>query len=473
MVDLNNLDLTKLSGLNIHFIGIGGAGMSGIARIMLAKSIEVSGSDKSESQMTMALKALGAKVQIGHDAKNIDGADLVVVSAAISKNNPEYAAAVTAGIPIAARATALSWLLSDSRSVAVAGTHGKTTTTAMLTVALQAAGVDPSFAIGGTINSAGTNAHSGNGDVFVVEADESDGSFLAYQPFGAIITNIEMDHVDHFTSEEHLFQTFAEFVTSIKTGGFLVVCGDDSGVKKLIQMIINSNIKIITYGQGPDNDYQISRIQLAAESSTAQITINGRKAGELALAVPGLHNLLNSLAAFAAGCALGANEVKLIQGLSSFSGTKRRFELKGDVNGIKVIDDYGHHPTEIAVTLTAARKLAGSGRVLTVFQPHRYSRTSAFAKEFAQSLALSDFVYLLEVYAASEKPIEGVSALLISKLMPTNKVQFEPSMLQVVTDVAGAAKSGDVIIILGAGDVSSLSAPILEAISTNQFGASV
>jgi UDP-N-acetylmuramate--alanine ligase len=471
MINLADLNLKKLSGLNIHFIGIGGAGMSGIARIMLAKSIEVSGSDKNESQMTLALKALGAKVQIGHDAKNIDGADLVVVSAAISKNNPEYAAAVAAGLPIAARATALSWLLSDSKSVAVAGTHGKTTTTAMLTVALQAAGVDPSFAIGGTINSAGTNAHSGSGDIFVVEADESDGSFLAYQPLGAIITNIELDHVDHFTSEDQLFKTFADFVGSIKPGGFLVACGDDSGVKKLIKMNANQNIKIITYGQGPDNDYQISRINLAPQSSTAQITINGRKAGELSLVVPGLHNILNALAAFAAGCALQVNELKLIQGLSSFTGTKRRFELKGEVNGVKVIDDYGHHPTEIEVTLTAAKNLAGSGRVLTVFQPHRYSRTSAFTKEFAQSLALSDFVYLLEIYAASEKPMEGVSSLLISKLMSPEKVKFEPSMLQVVADVAKAAKSGDVIITLGAGDVSSLSAPILDALMANELDA--
>ena len=471
MINLADLNLKKLSGLNIHFIGIGGAGMSGIARIMLAKSIEVSGSDKNESQMTLALKALGAKVQIGHDAKNIDGADLVVVSAAISKNNPEYAAAVAAGLPIAARATALSWLLSDSKSVAVAGTHGKTTTTAMLTVALQAAGVDPSFAIGGTINSAGTNAHSGSGDIFVVEADESDGSFLAYQPLGAIITNIELDHVDHFTSEEQLFKTFADFVGSIKPGGFLVACGDDSGVKKLIKMNANPNIKIITYGQGPDNDYQISRINLAAQSSTAQVTINGRKAGELSLVVPGLHNILNALAAFAAGCALQVNELKLIQGLSSFTGTKRRFELKGEVNGVKVIDDYGHHPTEIEVTLTAAKNLAGSGRVLTVFQPHRYSRTSAFTKEFAQSLALSDFVYLLEIYAASEKPMEGVSSLLISRLMSPEKVKFEPSMLQVVADVAKAAKPGDVIITLGAGDVSSLSVPILDALMANELDA--
>jgi len=465
MIDIDNLNLNQLSKLHIHFIGIGGAGMSGIARIMLAKSIEVSGSDKNNSQMTIALKALGADIHIGHDAKNIGNADLVVVSAAIAKSNPEYAAAIAAGIPIAARATALSWLLSESRSVAIAGTHGKTTTTAMLTVALQAAGADPSFAIGGTINSAGTNAHSGSGDLFVVEADESDGSFLAYKPQGAIITNLELDHVDHFTSENQLFATFADFVRSIKPGGFLVACGDDLGVKRLIEMIAGQDLKIITYGQGPENDYQISRINLNPSSSTAQITINGRKAGELSLVVPGLHNLLNALAAFAAGRALAVDEGKLLQGLSTFTGTKRRFELKGEVNGVKVIDDYGHHPTEIQVTLTAAKNLAGSGRVLTIFQPHRYSRTSAFAKEFAKSLALSDFVYLLEIYAASEKPMEGVSSLLITKLMPVDKVKFEPSMLQVVTDVSLAAKSGDLIIILGAGDVSSLCAPILDALA--------
>ncbi len=473
MIDIENLTLSKLSKLRIHFIGVGGAGMSGIARVMLAKSIEVSGSDKNQSQMTIALKALGAEIHIGHDAKNIGNADLVVVSTAISKNNPEYAAAIASGIPVASRATALSWLLSDSKAVAIAGTHGKTTTTAMLTVALQAAGVDPSFAIGGTINSAGTNAHSGSGDVFVVEADESDGSFLAYKPQGAIITNLELDHVDHFTSENQLFAAFANFVGSIKPGGFLVACGDDQGVKKLIEMISDHNLKIITYGQGSENDYQISRINLNPASSTGQITVKGRKAGELSLVVPGMHNLLNALAAFAAGCALGVDEGKLIQGLSTFTGTKRRFELKGEVDGVKIIDDYGHHPTEIQVTLTAAKNLAGSGRVLTIFQPHRYSRTSAFAKEFANALALSDFVYLLEIYAASEKPVDGVSSLLISKLMPQDKVKFEPSMLQVVSDITESAKSGDLIIILGAGDVTSLSAPILNTLAAkcSQSGA--
>ena len=343
----------------------------------------------------------------------------------------------------------------------------------MLTVALQAAGVDPSFAIGGTINSAGTNAHSGSGEVFVVEADESDGSFLAYKPKGAIITNIELDHVDHFTSENQLFQTFANFIRTIKAGGFLIACGDDPGVKKLIEMNSEVDLKIITYGQGPDNDYQISRVNLNPNGSTAQITINGRKAGELSLVVPGLHNLLNALAAFAAGCALSVNEERLIQGLSSFTGTKRRFELKGEINGVKVIDDYGHHPTEIKVTLTAAKNLAGNGRVLTIFQPHRYSRTAAFAHEFAQSLELSDYVYLLEIYAASEQPMDGVSSLLISKLMRSDKVKFEPSMLQVVNDVTAIAKPGDVIIILGAGDVTSLCVPILDTLAAKSSNSEV
>ena len=469
MIDLENLKANELAKLHVHFIGIGGAGMSGIARIMLAKSIEVSGSDKNESSMTIALQALGAKIYIGHDGKNIEGVDLVVVSAAIPKNNPEYAAAIAAGIPIAARATALSWLLSDLKSVAIAGTHGKTTTTAMLTVALQAAGVDPSFAIGGTINSAGTNAHSGSGEIFVVEADESDGSFLAYRPQGAIITNIELDHVDHFKDDVELFGAFADFVKSIKSGGFLVVCGDDPGIHRLLAMKVNSDIKVITYGQGPENDFQISRVNLAPNTSSAQITINGRKAGEITLQVPGMHNLLNALGAFAAGCALEINEGKLLDGLASFTGTKRRFELKGEVNGVKVIDDYGHHPTEIQVTLTAARNLAGAGKVLVVFQPHRYSRTAAFTAEFAHALELADFVYLLEIYAASEKPIEGVSSLMIANQMTQSKVKFEPSMLQVVSDITGAANSGDLIIILGAGDVSSLSAPILEALSAKKI----
>ena len=457
--------LAQLAKLKIHFIGLGGAGMSGIARIMLAKGFTVSGSDKTDSPVLTSLKALGAKVFVGHIKENLADAQLVIISAAITENNPELVAAKQGGIPVVARANALAWLMSESTSVAVAGTHGKTTTTAMLTVALQSAGADPSFAIGGTINNAGTNAHSGSGSIFVAEADESDGSFLAYKPSGAIITNVELDHVDHFADEEAVFAVFEQFVDSIKPGGFLVACGDDSGVKHLLSQIKRSDLKILLYGEDSNNDFRIDRINLAPTTSSAALTITGRKIGELNLAVAGKHNLLNAVAAFAAGSAMGITEDKLITGLKSFTGTRRRFELKGEVAGVKVIDDYGHHPTEINVTLTAAKNLAQAGRVLVVFQPHRYSRTAVFSHQFAKALANSDFTFLLEVYAASEQPIPGVSSLLIIKDMKSDQAKFEPSMVQVVSEVAMMAKSGDVIITLGAGDVSSLGDPILQALA--------
>jgi UDP-N-acetylmuramate--alanine ligase len=336
----------------------------------------------------------------------------------------------------------------------------------MLTVALQSAGMDPSFAIGGTINTAGTNAHSGSGSIFVAEADESDGSFLAYKPTGAIITNIELDHVDHFANEDEVFAVFEQFVDSIKPNGFLIACGDDDGVHNLLKRIKRKDLKIHLYGKGDKNDFRIDKIHLAPTTSTASISSTGRKIGELKLAVAGEHNVLNALAAFAAASALEVAEEKVVTGLGTFTGTRRRFELKGEVSGIKVIDDYGHHPTELIVTLKAAKNLAQAGRVLVIFQPHRYSRTAAFANQFSQALSLADFTYLLEVYAASEKPLPGVSSLLIAKNMSSQQVKFEPSMLQVVSDVVAMAKSGDVIITLGAGDVSSLGEPILQALAS-------
>jgi UDP-N-acetylmuramate--alanine ligase len=458
--------LSELAQMKIHFIGIGGAGMSGIARIMLAKGFSISGSDKSDSSTLTTLKALGAKIYVGHSPENLSDAQLVIVSSAITENNSEFAEAKSRGIPIAARAVALAWLMSESTSVAVAGTHGKTTTTAMLTVALQSAGLDPSFAIGGTINTAGINAHSGSGSIFVAEADESDGSFLAYKPTGAVITNVELDHVDHFPDEEAVYAVFEDFIASIKGGGFLVACGDDPGVKTLLSRIKRNDLKIYLYGKGSSNDFRIDQINLAPNSSRAIISIAGRKVGELNLTVVGEHNLFNALAAFAAATAMGGSEEKVLSGLKAFTGTRRRFELKGEVGGVKVIDDYGHHPTELVVTLKAARNLAGAGRVIVIFQPHRYSRTEAFAEQFSNALTLADFTYLLEVYAASEKPIPGVSSLLIARGMKTEEVKFEPSMLQVVSDVADMAKSGDLILTLGAGDVSSLGDPILQALAS-------
>ena len=461
----NEISLDKFMNPKVHFIGIGGAGMSGIARIMLAKGFTVSGSDKSDSPVLKSLSALGAKIYIGHAADNIKDCQLVVVSSAILENNPELLLAQSKGIQVTARAQALAWLMSDLTSIAVAGTHGKTTTTAMLTVALQSAGVDPSFAIGGTINTAGTNAHNGSGSIFVAEADESDGSFLAYKPSGAIITNVELDHVDHFADEEAVFKVFEQFIDSIKQDGFLVACGDDLGVQKLLSRVDRKDLRVILYGEGSSNDFKIDRIHLAPKTSVATVSSTGRKIGELNLVVVGKHNLLNALAAFAAGVALSISEEKLLVGLKSFTGTRRRFELKGEVSGIKVIDDYGHHPTEISVTLTAAKNLAQGGKVIVVFQPHRYSRTAAFASEFSAALSEADFTYLLEVYAASEAPIPGISALNISKGMDSSRVTFEPSMPKVVEEVSKRAKSGDVILTLGAGDVSSLGEPILQAIA--------
>ncbi len=457
--------LSELAKLKIHFIGIGGSGMSGIARIMIAKGFTVTGSDKNDSPIITSLKALGARIEVGHKEENLRDAELVIISAAIREDNPELALARKKLIPVAARAQALAWLMSDSTSIAVAGTHGKTTTTAMLAVALQATGADPSFAVGGTINTAGTNAHSGSGSIFIAEADESDGSFLAYKPSGAIITNVELDHVDHFADEDAVFKVFEQFISSIQANGFLVACGDDAGVKQLLDRITRDDLKILLYGQGENNDFQIQRIQLKPLSSTATISSTGRKVGELNLSVVGEHNLLNALAAFTAATALNMPEDKLFTGLNSFTGTRRRFELKGEVSGIKVIDDYGHHPTEIIATLTAAKNLAQSARVLVIFQPHRYSRTAAFFEQFGAALSKADFTFLLEVYAAGEKAIPGVSSLMIARNMNQSKVRFEPAMLEVVSDITKMAKSGDVIIMLGAGDVSSLSEPILQSLA--------
>jgi UDP-N-acetylmuramate--alanine ligase len=457
-------NVQKLIGKRIHFVGIGGAGMSGIARIMMAEGLRVSGSDMKRTSITDSLESLGAEVFIGHDAKNIEGADLVIASGAIGYSNVEITAAHNAGMEILTRAEALATLMSGKKSVAIAGTHGKTTTTSMLTVALQSAGGDPSFAIGGLINSSGLNAHLGSGEIFVAEADESDGSFTAYHPYGAIITNIELDHVDHFKSLDEVFKAFLDFIDSIQSGGFLVVCIDDPGVKTLLSRMKRSDIKVITYGQGAA-DYTISRILLQPGDCLARVSMNGKILSDLHLEIPGQHNLMNATAALAAGVALGVNPESLIAGLARYSGSRRRFEHKGVVNGIEVIDDYGHHPTELRVTLETAKNYAEAGKVIVVFQPHRYSRTQAFAPEFADALSIADNVLVLEIYPASEEPIPGVTSQMITKHMDQKHSEFEPSMVKAVERVVSMAKPGDVIMTLGAGDVSSLAPVIVEALA--------
>jgi len=430
--------------------------MSGLARIALSDGISVSGSDAKDSSVLTALRALGADVFTSHEAAHVQGADVVIYSTAISASNPEMAYAVERSIPILTRAQALAALMSGSKSIAVAGTHGKTTTSSMLTVALQACGVDPSFAIGGTLTASGSNAHRGTGDFFVAEADESDGSFVEYRPLAAIVTNIEHDHVDFFHTPEAVTEVFENFAASISPQGFLVYCADDAGATRLGTSVLTCTP--ISYGESENADLRIDQIELKAMGSSARVMWRGRAVGHLELQVPGHHNLLNAASCLAMGLTLEMPTHQLLEGLHNFRGAGRRFELKATEHGIRIIDDYGHHPTEITVTLQAARRYAGDGRVLVIFQPHRYSRTQAFLNDFAASLDLADDVTLLEIYAASEKPIHGVSSSLIAEKM--TRGHFIPNFASASERVIEMAKPGDVIITLGAGDVNSL-APII------------
>jgi len=451
---------SRLPEMSIHFVGIGGSGMSGIARVMAARGARISGSDLHDSTTLDSLRALDFKIQIGHHPENVEGAELVIRSSAIPSSNPEIIAANNLGISVIGRAEALAALLIGKRSVAVAGTHGKTTTTSMLTVALQHSGLDPSFAIGASIRNSGTNAHHGNGEIFVVEADESDGSFTSYHPAGAVITNIELDHVDNFQNLEQIDNLFSEFCRTVQD--FIVVCSDDVGISRLLQRIAGSDLKIVTYGTQADPNLLLDRIHLAPTTSSARLTFNGRVLGEMKLAIPGRHNLLNAAAAMAAGIELGAPVNNLLEGIASFSGARRRFEIRGEVNGVTVIDDYGHHPTEIKATIEIARSFAGSGRVIVIFQPHRFSRTKAFADKLAEELGAADHTYLLEIYPADEQPIAGVTSAVIAHRMSSKSVTYEPSMPDVISQVVSKAKQGDLVLTLGAGDVTALAPLILE-----------
>ena len=377
-------------------------------------------------------------------------------STAISASNPERVRAAELKIPILTRAAALAVLMSESKSVAVAGTHGKTTTSSMLAVALQACAADPSFAIGGTITASGSNAHRGTGEIFVAEADESDGSFIEYHPFAAIVTNVEHDHVDFFPSPESVAQAFRDFAATIKAEGFLTYCADDAGSVALAGS--TKNVELISYGVSEGADLHIDQIELMTMGSSARAVWNGKTVGHIELQVPGHHNLLNAAGVLATGLKLGFGAAELLTGLGTFRGTGRRFELKGTVHGVRVIDDYGHHPTEIQVTLEAARRYAADGRLIVIFQPHRYSRTQAFASAFAAVLDTADRAIVLEVYAASEKPIDGVTSKLITQHMKIG--EYIPNFVEVTDSVIEMAQPGDVIMTLGAGDVSSL-APII------------
>ncbi|MFZ9773887.1 MAG: UDP-N-acetylmuramate--L-alanine ligase [Candidatus Nanopelagicaceae bacterium] len=449
-------------GRRVHFVGIAGSGMSGIASILLGRGVVVTGSDNQEQSSLEPLRSSGARIFIGHDAKNIEGAQILVTSSAIPRNNPEVAAAEKDGLPILGRAEALAELLVGRRSIAVAGTHGKTTTSGMLAWTLAAMGEDPSFVIGSKIQGLNSGSGDGSGDVFVVEADESDGSFMRYRPLGAVITNLELDHVDNFKNLEEVRRAFQEFVKTVRT--FLILCGNDAELAKLE---IPSTLRTVTYGiaeAGKESfDLQLSNLLLSPRSSSASISWRGRPLGTLTLSISGRHNLLNAGAVIATLLELGFERQRILTALASFQGTSRRFEFKGEIAGIRVIDDYGHHPTEIQATLAMARSyMANVGRLVVIFQPHRFSRTAVFHREFATALTEADLIFLTDIYAASEAPIEGVTAGLIASEIPQEKVYYLSNREELISQLISKMEPGDLVLTLGAGDVTHLAGEILE-----------
>jgi len=385
----------------VHFVGIGGAGLSGIARIMIARGIEVSGSDAKPSATLEALRALGAHCFVGHATEQVHGADTVVVSTAVREDNPEVVEATRLGLRVLPRSAALESVMQGRRVIAVAGTHGKTTTTSMLTVALQHCGADPSFAIGGELNESGSNAHDGTGDLFVAEADESDGAFLVYSPYVALVTNVEADHLDNYGTPEAYRAAFDTFLGRIDPDGFLVVCVDDQGAADLAATARARGITVVAVGESAEADVRAENVELVGSSSTFTVVDHGRRLGEVRLQIPGRHYVLDALAALASALRLGHPFADLARGLGAYSGTRRRMEFKGEVGGIRVFDSYAHHPKEIAGDLEAARSLAGAGRVVVAFQPHMVSRTRIFGAEMGVALGAADDVVVMDVYPAS------------------------------------------------------------------------
>ncbi|MFE9750890.1 UDP-N-acetylmuramate--L-alanine ligase [Saccharothrix saharensis] len=452
----------------VHLVGIGGAGMSGIARILLARGAQVSGSDAKDSRTVLALRAQGASIAIGHDGANLDqlpgGPTAVVVSTAIREDNPELVEARARGAVVLRRAEALAALMLDHRVACVAGTHGKTSTTSMLTVALQHCRMDPSFAIGGDLNESGANAHQGTGGVFVAEADESDGSFLYFSPSVAVVTNVEADHLDHHGTVEAYVAVFDSFLERIRPDGVLIACADDPGSAALAERAAKLGIRVRAYGRtatGPGS-VRLVDYQPADSGGVARVELDGEVL-DVRVAVPGEHMAGNAIAALIAALELGADREGVLVGLAAFGGVRRRFEFKGQARGVRVYDDYAHHPTEVAAQIAAARPVAGDGKLVVVFQPHLYSRTRLFAEEFAAALSTADAVVVLDVYGAREEPEPGVSGALLSGLvsLDVGKVVYEPSFDRVPALVAGMVAEGDLVVTMGAGDVTMLGPEIV------------
>ncbi len=469
----------------IHFVGIGGIGMSGIAEVLLNLGYRISGSDLRNSAVTQRLAALGASILEGHAAANIVGADVVVTSSAISVDNPEVAEARRLHVPVIRRAEMLAELMRLKYGIAIAGMHGKTTTASMVAAVLAAGGLDPTVVVGGRVDAMGSNSRLGKSQYLVAEADESDRSFLKLSPILSVVTNIDREHMDCYRDMRDVRRTFLEFMERVPFYGMVVGCNDDLVLRRLLPRV---HRRVTTYGTSRGSDFlismrasQVGASQIgsalgAGENSPLirfQVNYKERDLGEFTLRVPGAHNVLNATAAIAVGTALDIPVEQIRSGLSGFRGVDRRFQLKGKAAGVSVIDDYGHHPTEIRATLAAARQ-CGFRRVHVIFQPHRFTRTRDLMDEFTTAFADADTLCLLDIYPASEKPIEGITAeALVSRIAGAGKrgVEYAPSFSHAVAMVAAFAQPGDMVLTLGAGSVSQLGAMILEKLeSTNQLG---
>ncbi|WP_436788668.1 UDP-N-acetylmuramate--L-alanine ligase [Yinghuangia sp. YIM S10712] len=452
-----------------HFIGIGGAGMSGLAKILAIRGAKVAGSDAKDSTALLALRQLGCRVHAGHAAENVGDASCVVVSSAIRPDNPELVAARERGIPVVHRADALARLMDDRRAVAVAGTHGKTTTTSMLAVSLMSLGLDPSFAIGADLNEAGSNAHHGDGDIFVAEADESDRSFLKYAPEVAVVLNVELDHHANYGSLDDVLDAFEAFAQRIVPGGTLVLSADDAGAGALRDRLTESapDLSVVTVGESDSADLQIAKVEQQGLGST--VTVRGKGGAEhvFSVAVPGRVNASNAVMALAVGLALGIDPAEMGAALGKYQGVRRRFQLKGEAGGVRVIDSYAHHPTEIAADLETARGAVGQGRVIAVFQPHLFSRTQQLGTEMGRALAAADIAVVMDIYAAREDPQPGVTSHIIahSALDNGGLVRMAHSWSEVPDVVAALARPLDLVLTMGAGDVTLLGPEILDAIN--------
>lgn len=455
---------------NIHFIGIGGAGMSAIAYVLLKRGYNVSGSDLGAGHMSAHLKEEGAVVYLGHKKEQVEGAEAVVVSTAIHQDNVELAAAKERNIPVLHRSDVLAEILNAADGVAVAGAHGKTTTSAMISCIAAEGGVDPTVIIGGEVSSLGGNARNGQGRFVVAEADESDGSFLKFYPYLAVITNIENDHMDHYGTEENIYAAFKQFAGSVKEGGRAVLCVDNEKVARLVR---ETQTSVITYGMaGSGADYTAEDICYGADGTSYKLLHRGQLVAQVRLIVPGRHNVLNSMGAFIAGLEMGVDKESILASLKKFGGAKRRFETKGKVGGVWVVDDYAHHPTEIGVTLKAALQTRPK-RLICVFQPHRYSRTKLLFADFCKCFTGCDELILTEIYSAGEEPLEGISGAVLAEAVKQEgkvPVTYIPALDDIKKYLLDRTEDGDLIMTVGAGDVFKVGEALVEEMERKYNG---